>query len=77
MAAVPDSRYIIASTLPEILYMKMMDCEEVLVEGLDPGVVPILPADIMPIEVELNSNRKLKVRAKGFKLACAFSITVE
>jgi hypothetical protein len=50
--------------MPEILYIKLLDCEEVLVHGLGPGIVPLLPHKKEAIKVALGNDRYLSVSAK-------------
>jgi hypothetical protein len=63
--------------MPEILYIKLLDCEEVLVHGLGPGIVPLLPHKKEAIKVALGNDRYLSVSAKGFKVAAAYSLTID
>jgi hypothetical protein len=41
--AIQETNYLIASQMPEILYIKLLDYEEVLVHGLGKGIVPLSP----------------------------------
>jgi hypothetical protein len=69
--------FLIASELPDILYIKLIDCEDVLVHGLGPGIVPLLPHKKESIKVKLANNRYLNITARGFKVAAAYALTID
>jgi hypothetical protein len=73
-----NENFVVASRYPEILFVKIMDCEKILVKGLGPGVVPILPdPNAVSMKIDLKNRRKVKIKANGFKVAMAFALTVD
>jgi hypothetical protein len=75
--AIQETNYLIASQMPEILYIKLLDCEEVLVHGLGKGIVPLLPAKKEYLKIQLANKRHLPVTASGFKVAAAYALTID
>ena len=62
---------------PEIVFVKLFDSEHVYIDGLPPGVIPILYCNSSkPIEVIL-PNRSFKLKICQFLFAAGFAITVE